>query len=268
MSLTRFSAGMCLLLPLLGAALIGAALVAGRVYLRGDELLFVSYHEINPDIFIADIDHGLVLNLTRSRAYDAEPAWSPDGEWIAFSSDRDGVLQVYVMDASGRNLRRLTNGGRAYGAPRWSADGERLLFLTHGDAQELYTVNLDGSDLRQIATSSDIVTGVVMELGFETTRALTVPSPDRSKVLFLRSEGGSWNIFLADEKRQNSHFLTMLGRIYTEVPVWSPSGEQIAYVGSSGVRPDIYVVNVAEQQTRRVTYTQAVESSPVWRPRS
>jgi TolB protein len=268
MFLTRWSAVAVVVLPVLSAALLGCALVAGRLLLRGDELLFVSYHEINPDIFVADIDHGLVLNLTRSQAYEAEPAWSPDGEWIAFSSDRDGVLHVYVMDASGGNIRRLTEGRRAYGAPRWSADGQRIVFFTHNGASELYSINLDGSDLRQLTSSVLQQTGILMELGIETSRATVVPSPDRSKVLFLRAEAGNWSIFLADDKRQNAHYLTILGRHYTEPPVWSPTGERIAYVGSSGSRPDIYVINVGDQRGRRVTSTPAIDVSPVWRPRT
>lgn len=268
MMLTRWSAVAIAIAPLLCAALIGFAVVAGRLLLRGDELLFVSYHEINPDIFVADIDHGLILNLTRNQAYDAEPAWSPDGEWIAFSSDRDGVLQIYVMDASGANVRRLTEGGRGYGAPRWSADGQRIVFVTHNRSDELYSINLDGTGLRQLTSSVVQQAGILMELGIETSRATVVPSPDRSKVLLLRAEAGNWSIFVADDKRQDVHYLTALGRHYTEPPVWSPSGERIAYVGSSGARPDIYVINVADQRARRLTSTPSIEVSPVWRPRS
>src|SRR4051812_49490285 len=96
-------------LILLFVLLVGSAMVAGATFLRGDEIAFASYRDLNPDIFLVDVDHGLTRNLTDNRAYDVMPAWSPDGDWIAFASDRDGKRHIYVMDALGEHLRRLTD---------------------------------------------------------------------------------------------------------------------------------------------------------------
>ena len=50
-----------------------------------------------------------LLQLTDHGARDMSPVWSPNGQWIAFNSNRDGNCEVYVMDADGRNVHRLTN---------------------------------------------------------------------------------------------------------------------------------------------------------------
>jgi TolB protein len=55
-------------------------------------------------IYVADVDGSKLTRLTKmSRVHDQEPAWSPDGEKIAFSSNRDGNFEIYVIDASHNN---------------------------------------------------------------------------------------------------------------------------------------------------------------------
>src|SRR5664279_5259737 len=83
----------------LSALLILGARIAGATSLRGDEIAFVSYQDINPDIYLIDVNHGLTDDLTHNPAYDVSPVWSPDGAWIAFASDRDGRRDIYIMDA-------------------------------------------------------------------------------------------------------------------------------------------------------------------------
>ena len=62
--------------------------------------------------------------LTNNSASDEFPAWSADGRHIAFSSNRDGDHEIYVMEKDGRNPRRLTNNSASDEFPAWSADGE------------------------------------------------------------------------------------------------------------------------------------------------
>jgi hypothetical protein len=94
-----------------------------------------------------------------SEALSGEPAWSPDGQRIAFVSYRDGRAQLYVMDATGANQRRVTTTAPlrdiTCGMPRWSPDGSRLLVtaITPGSAWQIYTVNVDGSNQRQLTSS-------------------------------------------------------------------------------------------------------------------
>jgi TolB protein len=252
---------------LLCAALTGAAVFTGKRLLHHNEILFLSYGDVNPDIFLMDVDRGLSSNLTRHQSYDGAPSWSPNGEWIAFTSDRDGGLNVFVMDASGRNVRQLTNGNTTFDTPRWSSDGQQLVFFARGSGQTLYSVNSDGSDFRQLTSDTEPVVGVLLDLGIEGTNSVTrVPSPDRTQVLRIGHNGTEWVIYLSNGDFQSEHLLTILGRGYTETPVWSPAGDRVAYVGSSTGRADIYVVNVADGRTKRLTYTQTIETSPTWRP--
>ncbi len=76
------------------------------------KLLIVSYGNANSEIRLINLDGGKAKNLTNCKSLDAYPAWSPDGRKIAFTSDRDGTVNVYVMDADGDNVKQLTKGDR------------------------------------------------------------------------------------------------------------------------------------------------------------
>ncbi len=87
------------------------------------------------------------------------PALSPDGARIAFSSDRDGNEEVYVMDAGGSNLRRVTKDDGIDMNPAWSPDGQWLVFASNRDGDfDIYVVQADGKGLRKLTdnTAGDI----------------------------------------------------------------------------------------------------------------
>src|SRR5262249_60817000 len=90
--------------PMLAAAVgaaLAAALFAGRA--AAQELLVTVRIDGNAEIVLYNAETGKVKNLTRHPAEDSYPAWSPDGQKIAFASNRSGTTNVYVMDADGGN---------------------------------------------------------------------------------------------------------------------------------------------------------------------
>src|SRR5262249_27286209 len=93
--------------------------------------------------------------LTDTPGYDAEGSYSADGKQIVFCSSRDGNLELYVMmDADGKNVRKLTNAPKCYnGGPFFSPDGKRVVFRSdrkQKDSLQLYVINADGSGERAL----------------------------------------------------------------------------------------------------------------------
>jgi TolB protein len=92
-----------------------------------------------------------VTKLTDNPASDSEPAWSPDGQKLAFTSDRDGDNEVYVMNAAdGSGVTKLTDNPAFDSEPAWSPDGQKLAFTSDRDGLDLgdfdvYVMNADGS---------------------------------------------------------------------------------------------------------------------------
>ena len=85
-------------------------------------------------LYAIDLATGRVATLTRDGEWnDEQPRWSPDGQRIAFRSNRSGSYNLYVMDADGRNLQRLTDhAGNDYD-PSWLPDGESVVFASDRD---------------------------------------------------------------------------------------------------------------------------------------
>ncbi len=125
----------------------------------------------NFDIFIADGKGKIKKQLTNSVGYDAEATISPKGDKIVFTSDRSGDLELWTMDIDGKNQKQITFGLGYDGGAFFSPDGKRLVFrasrptteaeikeykdylaqnLVAPTTMELYTCNVDGSDLKQV----------------------------------------------------------------------------------------------------------------------
>ncbi|MFO0864771.1 MAG: DPP IV N-terminal domain-containing protein [Gemmataceae bacterium] len=103
------------------------------------------------DIFTSNPDGSNLKQLTASKGYDAEASWSSDGKKIVFCSNRTGEknLELFVMDADGKNVRQLTKAPGCYnGGPFFSPDGTKVIFRSDRkkkDHLQLYVINTDGT---------------------------------------------------------------------------------------------------------------------------
>ncbi len=84
-------------------------------------------NEFETEIWIASAG-GEPRQLTSARKSSSQPAWSPDGKWLAFISDRDGKRQLYRIAVDGGEAERLTNGDDGVNAFAWAPDSERIAF--------------------------------------------------------------------------------------------------------------------------------------------
>ena len=98
------------------------------------------------------------IRLTNDEYMNTQPAWSPDGEQILFVSDRDGegVMDIWIMDRTGGNKRKILDCDKNCYSPSFSPDGQTIAFqkyradLKGGD---IYTVDINGQGLRRVTTS-------------------------------------------------------------------------------------------------------------------
>lgn len=250
-------------------ALAGAAVTLGERLPR-TELAYVAFPEMDAEIFVYDAARGLRHNLTDNPGYDLSPAWSPDGREIAFVSDRDGGLHIFVIDASGRNLRRLTPPGRVFEGARWSRDGQRIFVIARGaPLPDVFAVHPDGAGFELISSGTDNPTGIMMELGLDTaTTGNWMQSPVDSRELSIDFIGGAdWGLFLKDGVDGPLTLLASLGFLYGDGVSWSPDGKRITYLSTSAGQTDLYLIEPwPGAQPVRLTADRAYERSPVWRP--
>ncbi len=95
------------------------------------------------------------IPLARGPVSDRSPAWSPDSKSIAFVSNRDGNLEIYVMRADGNKPRRLTFNEGLDRDPVWSPDGKRIAFVSYAYGQgEILVMDADGSNQRRLTNNT------------------------------------------------------------------------------------------------------------------
>ena len=93
----------------------------------------------NSEVFVSNLDGSEERNLSDHPAYDGWPAWSPDGRWIAFTSNRAGPAntgQVFVVSPDGAGVRQITRGEWSNTTPRWTPDSLTILTYRHKDMVE------------------------------------------------------------------------------------------------------------------------------------
>jgi TolB protein len=162
----------------------------------------------NTEILIAEFGVPPYL-LTSNPAPDRDPAWSPDGKTLAFASLRDGIQKIYVMDANGNNLRRLTDTVRVEAQPSWSPDGTRIAFVS-GDnvTTQIYIMNSDGTEVTKVTNGP----------GFNENPTW---SPDGTMLAFWSNRSGNLQIYTI---RSDGTQLTRLtsNAFNDENPDWAP----------------------------------------------
>lgn len=138
-------------------------------YVPGGKYLWPIYKGY--DIFVADLEGKIVNQLTNQDGYDAEATVSPKGDKIVFTSTRSGDLELYTMNIDGTDVKQITKDLGYDGGAFFSPDGTKLVFrssrpktpeeikeykdylaqgLVAPTNMEIYTCNVDGSDLKQI----------------------------------------------------------------------------------------------------------------------
>ena len=170
-------------------------------------------------IRVSDIDGDDHFLLTHHDELDLSPAWSPDGEFIAFSSRRDGRWEIYLREAveGASDLEPLTKNSVADHEPSWSPDGDALVY-TRGSAEkaELYIVDVETKDTTRL-TKNDV------------EDEDPAWSPDGTTIAFSRTVEGESDLYLLTVEGRQLTRLTDTENKHEHDPAWSPDGAFIAY---------------------------------------
>jgi TolB protein len=177
---------------------------------------------------------------------------TPKGR-IAFQSERDGNLEIYIINADGTLLSRLTNDPAVDVFPSWSPKGDQLVFASdrNGNA-DIYIMNINGSGLKQITKDP----------AFD---ALPAWSPDGRSIVFTSTRSGNDEIFTMNIDGSNLKQLTNNSAM-DAFPAWSPEGAKIAFSSDRDVNFEIYVMNADGSNLRRLTNDPGKDANPVWSP--
>jgi TolB protein len=205
-----------------------------------------------------------LTQLTQNAAGDFQPVFSPDGHRIAFMSNRDGDMEIFVMQADGTKERRLTNNATFDAQPTFSPNGQRIAFVSDRDGNdEIYTMNANGTNVRRLTNTP-------------TSESRPNYSPDGGRIAFRTNRDGNGDIYVMNADGTRETPLTTDPALDVE-PAFSPSldGQQIVFrsnrVDVDGTTDaDIYVMSAdgpGEQTNLTIGLTgQSADRRPDWQP--
>ena len=195
------------------------------------------------DIYAWSEKSGALKRLTNERGNDAEASYSPDGQWIAFASNRDAYSRplseseknllernpsefadIYIMRADGSEPRRLTSTPGYDGGPFFTHDGQRIVwrrFDESGMIADLYTMKLDGSDVRRITD-------------FGSMSWAPYEHPSGQYFIFSSNKLGfeNFELFIVDADGSREPVRVTYTDGFDSLPVPSPDGRQLSWTSS------------------------------------
>lgn len=162
------------------------------------------------------------------------PAWSPNGEWLAYDIGQSGQSDVFVVSYDGGEVRNLTDHPSANRFADWSPDSDKILFTSNRadlttNYPVIYELIIESGEIAPLTTG-------------EAASALASWSPDGSKIAFASDQDGDVEIYVIDSDGGNLIRLTdSMG--FDGFPEWSPDGTKIAFVTFRDDNPEIYVMD-------------------------
>jgi Tol biopolymer transport system component len=220
-------------------------------------IVFQSNADGDNEIFVLS-DAGL-RRLTDNSWEDVYPVWSPGGDKIAFSSNRRGPFDIYVMTADGSQATRVTDANADEGEPAWFPDGRSLAFSREEKKflrtnTVLYRVDLDTGAARRIIPR------------YPRSHGIPDISPEASLITFTGKRTFGWDVAVFDVGSRRVRFLAESGKSCRAR--FSRDGRRLAFVSSSADgKGDIWAMDPDGGNKARLTLREETyDYFPCWSP--
>ena len=170
--------------------------------------------------------------VVASSREDSRGAWSPDGRFVAFNSDRGGTMNIWIHDLEAKSSRRLTEGSGGDYQPCWSPDGRRLVFFSSREGRPgVYMVEIDGGAMTSLSRGHTIDVNPFF-------------SPDGRHIAFQSDRDGRLEVWVMDASGNDARQLTRQG-VMGHFLRWTPDGAFIVFRSASSEKPGLWRVPYA-----------------------
>jgi Tol biopolymer transport system component len=218
----------------------------------------------NTDVYSVLPNGRDLRRLTDDPGFDACPAFSADGQRIAYCSGQGGgPVQVWTMKQNGKDKQQVTHMSGAAIFPDFSPGESKIVFTAKpadSPTRDIYVIGSDGNGLVRLTAG-------------EGNNAYPAFSPDGSKIAFTSDRTGTWQVYVMNADGSGQTQLTSDAQPKDQVPDWSPDGGEIAYLADTHgiadtVSPswgDIWVMNADGSNQHAIT-GGATDYGTAWSP--
>lgn len=224
-------------------------------------IVFRAVQNITIDLYATDSRGQQRQQITGTGKNNHSPVFSPDGQWLAFTSERDGNPEIYVMNTSCLHTKirckdadaiRLTNNAFVDDQAAWSPDSNHIVFQSNRDGDfEIYSMNSDGSHPTRLT--------------YNPRRDLQPNwSPDGSTIAFISERDINAELYLMNVDGSHPRRMTTTPE-FEFTPQWSPDGKQLLFQRiAAGSDFETYVMDANGQHIQRLTTVKMFLQNPVW----
>jgi TolB protein len=235
---------------------VGSISLSPRISPDGSRLAFSSLTKTGWDVLMYSMDLNRVVSFPRFGGTNLSPAWAPDGAKLAFSSSRTGDPEIYVVDASGANLKRMTASKGPDVAPVWNRKtGAEIAWVSgRTGLPQIYTMESDGTNVQRLTDEGYAVSPAWHPngqfLAFSWIRHYGPGAPGAEDLYLMDIASKQW-VQLSHDGGRN------------DFPSWSPDGRHLVFQSSRSGSEQIWTMLANGTHQQQLTFTGS-NTQPNW----
>ena len=216
------------------------------------QIIYMALRPTGSTVYLFDLNTNRQETVVRFPGMVFAPRFSPDGNHVAFSVEKNGNSDIYITDLRSRSSTRLTSDPSIDTSPSFSPDGGSIVFNSdRGGSPQLYVMNLDGSGVRRISYGGGRYTTPVW-------------SPKGDYIAFTKQEGGDFHIGVMRADGSEERVLT--SSYLDEGPSWAPNGRVLVFFRESpGGAARLWTVDITGRVLKPAPFPGS-GSDPAWSP--
>jgi TolB protein len=216
------------------------------------KIAFVSNGSGNKEIYSVEFDGYFPQQLTRNHSITLFPAWSSNGQYLAYTSYKQGKPDLFIKNLAEMKEISIAKKGLNM-TPAWvPGKFELAATLSFSGDQEIYLLTGSGKIIKRLTNMQ----------GSDISPAW---SPDSKKLAFVSNRSGNPQIYIQNMDSGKVRRLTYEGKYNTQ-PSWSPRGDKIAYASFGDNHHNIFVIDIEGRQPIQLTYESGDNEAPSWSP--
>ena len=219
----------------------------------GTRMAYVTFELKRPVVVVQTLATGKRKIVAKFKGNNSAPAWSPDGRQLAVTLSKDGIAQIYLIDADGGDAPRRLMSTRAIDTEPWfTPDGRSILFTSdRGGSPQIYRVPVEGGNAQRLTFTGNYNVSPRV-------------SPDGHKMAFIQQSGPAFRVVLQDLDNGQTQILT--DSQLDESPSFSPNGRMILYATRSSGRGVLAMVSPDGRVHNKLKTQSGDVYEPAWGP--